>query len=380
MYRSINSVIFFTGLLVFLLLSVPCFAGPDKETAKLINDLQLRKSAKPLKQNKSWKKPKVIVVTMMKRQLKSRPDAIKWLQKVAGGARIIETNSRSVEPELLKDADVLLGYCNHHNLKHGPKLRYILNYSAGVDHCIKTDLSKRKGLVVTNSKRILGPPIAEHVIGMMYSHTRKLYVYHQRQLEKKWDRKATKRDKLWEVQGRTMLVVGLGGIGTEVAKRANGLGMTVIGLRNSSRKGPKYVSYVGLSNELHKLAGKADVVVNTVPLTPKTKYMFDAKFFKSMKRDAYFINVGRGQSVVSKDLVEALNKGIIGGAALDVQDPEPLPPDNPLWTAKNITITPHISSGSERRMSRFWLLVRENLRRYVNGEKMLNEVNIKRGY
>jgi len=99
-----------------------------------------------------------------------------------------------------------------------------------------------------------------------------------------------------------------------------------------------------------------------------------------MKPGTYFINVGRGKSVVTADLIDALNTGHLGGTALDVQDPEPLPADHPLWQAKNIIITPHISAGSDRQMQRYWLVVRENLRRYVNGERMLNVVNLGRGY
>jgi len=152
---------------------------------------------------------------------------------------------------------------------------------------------------------------------------------------------------MWEVQDRTLLVVGLGGIGTEVAWRADGLGMRVIAIRNSSRSGPAFVDYVGLPNELLKLAAEADVVVNTTPLTAKTQGMFDRRFFRSMKPGTYFINVGRGKSVVTADLIDALNSGHLGGAALDVQDPEPLPADHPLWQAKNIIITPHISAGSD---------------------------------
>ena len=185
---------------------------------------------------------------------------------------------------------------------------------------------------------------------------------------------------MWEVQGRTMLVVGLGGIGTEIARRANGLGMRVIATRNTSRKGPDFVEYVGLAHELPKLVGQADVVVNATPLTPATTGLFDRTFFGTMKQGAYFINVGRGKSVVTGDLIDALNSGRVGGAALDVQDPEPLPPDHPLWTAKNVIITPHISAGSDEQMQRFWLVVRENLRRYTNGERMLNVVDVKRGY
>jgi phosphoglycerate dehydrogenase-like enzyme len=215
---------------------------------------------------------------------------------------------------------------------------------------------------------------------MMYMLTRKLYVFRDRQRERKWDRRAVPRTQMWEVQGRTMLVVGLGGIGTEIARRAHALGMRVIATRNSTRDGPDFVAYIGLAHELHELARQADVVVNATPLTPTTTGLFDRVFFQAMKPGAYFINVGRGKSVVTQHLIDALNSGRLGGAALDVQDPEPLPPEHPLWAANNIIITPHISAGSDVQMTRFWLVVRENLRRYVNGERMLNVVDIKRGY
>jgi len=281
---------------------------------------------------------------------------------------------------LLDGADVLLGYCTDETLKNGRDLRYILNYSAGVDKCTSSPLIRERDLLVTNMQRIYGPSIAEHSIGMMYMLTRKLHLYHDRQREQKWDRSAVKRTEMWEVQGRTLLVVGLGGIGTEIARRANALGMRVIATRNSSREGPDFVAYVGLSDELAELAGQADVVVNATPLTPATTALFDRRLFGKMKPGAYFINVGRGKSVVTGDLIEALNSGHLGGAALDVQDPEPLPAGHPLWSARNIVITPHISAGSDAQMERFWLLVRENLRRYTQGERMLNVVDIERGY
>ena len=355
-------------------------SGSDAATAKLIQELGLRESKQPIREAKYWQRPKRIVVVMEARQKKSKPDAVKWLKEVAGDAELVVAPSRKEAANLLEGADVLLGYCAHATLQNGKELRYILNYSAGVDKCMSSPLVHERELLVTNMQRIYGPGIAEHAIGMMYMLTRKLYVFRDRQNERKWDRSAVERTEMWEVQGRTMLVVGLGGIGTEVARRAHALGMRVIATRNSSRKGPDFVEYVGLSHELHKLAKQADVVVNATPLTPATKGLFDRKFFREMKPGAYFINVGRGQSVVTKDLIDALNSGHLGGAALDVQDPEPLPAAHPLWTAKNVIITPHISAGSDEQMGRFWLVVRENLRRYVNGERMLNVVDIKRGY
>jgi len=363
-----------------LLSGLALAAGPDVATQQLIQQLGLKESQQPIREVGYWRKPNRIVVFMGKRQRQSMPDAVNWLQQVAGDAEVVVARTRAEMVFLLDEADVLLGYCTHESLENGEQLRYILNYSAGVDRCVKSGLVHERDFLLTNMQRIYGPGIAEHVIGMMYMLTRKLHIFHDKQRQHEWDRGAVKRTDMWEVQGRTMLVVGLGGIGTEIARRAQALGMRVIATRNSSRKGPEFVDYVGLAHELPALAGQADVVVNATPLTPATQGLFDSEFFRQMKSDAYFINVGRGKSVVTQDLIDALNKGHLGGAALDVQDPEPLPREHPLWSAKNIIITPHISAGSSEQMARFWLLVRENLRRYVNGERMLNVVDIELGY
>lgn len=373
-------------LKLFILISVitvgttSVAAEPDEATIKMIKELGLKESAQPVRQEQFWQKPRRIVVLLDKRRQQSRPDAVSWLKEVAGDAEIVVAPSRQAMVDMLKGTDVLLGICNHASFKAGKNLRYILNYTAGVDRCVSSPLALKRDLLVTNMKRIYGPGIAEHAIAMMYSLTRKLHVWHDRQLEEYWNRSAVKRTDMWEVQGRTMLVVGLGGIGTEIARRASALGMKVIATRNSSRKGPAFVSYVGLANELKKLAAQADVVVNATPLTSKTRGLFNKAFFRTMKKGAYFINIGRGKSVVTDDLVQALDSGQLGGAALDVVDPEPLPQGHPLWTTPNVIITPHISAGSDAQMNRFWLLMRENLRRYVNGEKMLNVVDLKKGY
>ena len=181
---------------------------------------------------------------------------------------------------------------------------------------------------------------------------------------------------LSDLEGKTVLVVGLGGIGTEVAKRAHALGMRVIATRASGRTGPDYVSYVGLPDELLKLARDADFVVNCTPLTPQTTGIFNQAFFGTLKRSAYFLNVGRGKSVVTADLVAALGTGKIAGAGLDVVDPEPLPADNPLWRPPNVIITPHVSADTPASLAIYSLLLRENLRRYMAGEPMLSVVDM----
>jgi phosphoglycerate dehydrogenase-like enzyme len=154
----------------------------------------------------------------------------------------------------------------------------------------------------------------------------------------------------------------------------------VLATRATPRPAPAFVSEVGLAGDLTRFTPRADFVVNTLPLTPETKGQFDARVFATMKRGAYFFNVGRGATVVTDALVEALKTGTLAGAGLDVVDPEPLPAGHPLWTMPNVIITPHSSSDSDVDEESRWLVVRENLRRYVAGERMLSVVDPSRGY
>jgi phosphoglycerate dehydrogenase-like enzyme len=177
-----------------------------------------------------------------------------------------------------------------------------------------------------------------------------------------------------------MFVVGLGGIGTAIAEKAHGLGMRIVATRNSSRSGPDFIEYVGLSDEIYELAKQADVVVNTLPLTEDTRGIFNKKFFDTVKKGAYYITIGRGETTVNEDLIAALKDGRLTAAGMDVTVPEPLPADHELWTLPNIVITPHVAANTDQGRGRRWLVVRENLRRYINGDKMLNVVDKELGY
>src|SRR5882672_9184803 len=183
-----------------------------------------------------------------------------------------------------------------------------------------------------------------------------------------------------DLEGKTVLVVGLGGIGTEVARRAHAFGMKVTATRASGRTGPDYVSYVGLPEELPALAKDADFVVNCTPLTPATTGIFNAKFFALMKPTAYFLSVGRGRSTVTTDLIAALKDKRVAGAGLDVTDPEPLPAESPLWRMPNVIITPHVSADTALANEIKVEILRDNIRRYVAGEPMLSVVDIGKGY
>jgi phosphoglycerate dehydrogenase-like enzyme len=234
-------------------------------------------------------------------------------------------------------------------------------------------------LLLTNLQRTMGPSMAEHVLGMMLALSRHFEYFMRQQQEAHWAREDA-TPQLADLEGKTVLVVGLGGIGTEVARRAHALGMQVVATRASGRSGPDFVSYVGLPDELLKLAKDADFVVNCAPLTRETTSIFNREFFATLKPGAYFISVGRGRSTATADLIDALKSGRLVGAGLDVTDPEPLPADSPLWHLPNVIITPHVSADTAVSQEQRNAVLVENLRRYAAGEPMLSVVDIERGY
>lgn len=275
----------------------------------------------------------------------------------------------------------IIGFCSTKLvMSAGNNLQWFHNYRSGMDTCAKISDEKKQRILFTNSKGLASSTIAEHAMAMLLSIARGIPIYLRQQTNKKWEKASASKVTFGEIAGKTMLVVGLGGIGSEVARRANALGMNVVGIRRSSRNGPDFVSYIGLSNELYDLASKADVIVNALPLTPETEGLFDQDFFNKASKGAIFISVGRGQSTITQDLVAAIKSGQLYGAGLDVTDPEPLPINNPLWHMDNVIITPHIAGLSRESIQRMATLTIENLRRYSTGKALLNIVNMQAGY
>jgi len=353
------------------------------EASGLISELGLRESASVSRERKDWRVPKKIVVLGGGTQAGSPYDAI---TQEARGAQIVLVNSSAEMAKAAVDADVVVGLtslggiCEPEVLNPAKQLRWVFSLSAGVERCVAVPSLKDRDLLVTNLRAIEGATIAEHSIAMALALARGFDTFMEAQSKARWSRQDAATARMQTLNGKTMLVVGLGGIGGEVAERAHGIGMKVVATRSSGRTGPDYVSYVGLPDELFKLAKDADVIVNTAPLTSATTGLFDAKFFANMKPTAFFINVARGKAVVTNDLVAALNEGRIAGAGLDVTEPEPLPPEHPLWKAPNLIITPHVSSGSDLPREQRWTFIRENMRRYVAGEKVLSVVDLAREY
>ena len=338
--------------------------------AQLIETLGLHVAPTPVRERKGWHPPRVILVS------RSEGDLVPQLKQVAPEAKIISIDAAT--PKEIAAADATIGVCSPEVLKTAEHLEWIQWPAAGVERCVGQPLLRERAPLVTNLQRTMGPSISEHVIALMLALSRHFDEFYQHQQQGQWVNESG--PELADLGGATVLVVGLGGIGTEVARRAHALGMRVVATRASGHEGPDFVSYVGLADELPKLTREADFVVNCLPLTPETTGIFNKEYFATMKRSAYFISIGRGKSTVTADLAAALTQGTIAGAGLDVVDPEPLPPDNPLWHAPHVLITPHISANTAVADRTRDAIVVENLRRYVAGEPMLSVVDIAKGY
>jgi phosphoglycerate dehydrogenase-like enzyme len=351
---------------------------PEPGTAELIERLSLREAAQPLRDHPLWRKPERIGVQLPGWIAPSVPDAMQRFRRAAGDVEIVEVTGPS-DPRVAQ-LDAIVSFCGPAMLKAASSLRWLHSYTVGVEGCTLLPDIGQYEFILTNSQRTSGPTIAEHVIGLMLALTRGLQYHHRNQLEANWDRSIPADAALFDVEGKTMLVAGLGGIGSEVAQRAAGLGMRVIATRRSGGDAPGFVEYVGRPDELFELAARADVVVNALPLTRETRHLFDRRFFDAVKPGAYFISVGRGESTVTSELVAALKDGRLRAAGLDVTDPEPLPRDHELWRLPNVIITPHISSQTVEARQRMAAVAIENVRRYVVGEKLLSVVDLKAGY
>lgn len=372
--RRSRSLLAMLPLLLLTTCLEPALAGQEESVDRLIEHLGLEVASSPVRDRPDWVEPRRVVVWAFE------PERADWLRAAFPGLEILAAADTAAAARLVPGADVIIGFCDPGTLAAADRVRWVQLFSAGVERCVSLPELRQRNPLLTNMQRVAAPVMAEHVMAMVLAFARGLNRYIPQQATGEWNRDLVPEERMLTLEGKTLLVVGLGGIGTEVARRAHALGMRVLATRASSREGPQFVSYVGLPDELLALTKQADFVVNTAPLTPATTDLFDRGFFAVMKPGAYFINVGRGRSVVTADLVAALRSGGIAGAGLDVTQPEPLPADHPLWQLPNVIITPHVSTSSDLGYDDRWLIIRENLRRYLAGEPMLNVVDLERGY
>jgi phosphoglycerate dehydrogenase-like enzyme len=347
-------------------------ASPRAQTAieRLVEQTGIEAGDVAVRDAPRWRAPGKIIV---------RADYAESVTEMAPGVEVIAVSSQAEAIRHAANADAVIGYCSQRIAAEAPELQWMQITGAGAERCVNVDGIRNGEIVLTNMQKMSSPVIAEHVTAMLLGLARGLVPYAKVMEDGAWRRGQGYSNEMQSISGKTLLVVGLGGIGTEVARRAAALEIRVTGTRRSSREGPDFVEYVGLSDELLELAAKADFIVNALPITPETSGLFDSEFFAATKRGAYFINVGRGRSVVTADLLAALESGQLAGAGLDVTDPEPLPADHPLWQLPNVIITPHVAGRGGDRF-RHNTLIQENVRRFVAGDALLNVVDPELGY
>lgn len=289
-----------------------------------------------------------------------------------------------VTPETLDavaDAEVYLGLGIPATiLEAGPGLRWVHTGTAGIGSWLTASMLERD-ILFTNSAGVFGPPIAESVMAFLFHFARGLQEAHAVQRRGRWDKAAFDGPEhgLRELAGSTVGIIGLGGIGREVAWRCRAMGAGVVGVRRGSTA-VEGVRLLEGDDALATLLASSDYVVVTVPETPETVGLLDANALASMKPDAVLVNVGRGRVVDEAALVAALEAGRLGGAALDVFATEPLPEGHPLWSAPNVLITPHMSAYSLRFWDRQLALILENVDRYMEGRPLVNVVDKRAGY
>jgi phosphoglycerate dehydrogenase-like enzyme len=286
---------------------------------------------------------------------------------------VVATNSL----EQVRDVHAAYGFIDAAHLRAGTKLRWVQQGSAGVEGVLAIPELRERDIVLTNMQRILAPEIADQAIAYLLAFTRGLTHFIRKPPEGSW--RHPPEIVLDELQDKTLLVIALGGIGSEIARRAFGFGMRVLATDPKVIEKPLYVEELHRPDAFHRLIPSADVIASAVPLTPLSRGMIGAKEFGMMKRGTILINVSRGAVVDTAALVGALDRGQVAAAGLDVTDPEPLPAGHPLWT-RNVIVTPHTAGQSPGGRRRSHELFRENLRRFVAGEMLLNVVDKKAGY
>jgi phosphoglycerate dehydrogenase-like enzyme len=360
-------------------------AQPERiDLPAALSEFQLTESSRGAKELvPGWVVPRKLVVVV------DKPERTGWLQQaMPAGTTVVGVRRDAEAQALLGDADAVVEVnCAIAVGKDAPKLRWVHGSSGGGDTCLQVAGIASGEVILTNSQKVKNTVLAEIGMGYVFALARSVDVT----LENQRQRDLNRRGRLGKrIEGSTMLIVGLGGAGTEIARMANAMGMKVIATDPVNRNPPAFVSHVGLPDELPALVGQADVVMIAAPLTPATRGLFNASMFARMKRDAIFVNWARADIVVAEDLAAALKAGTIGSAALNWATQTPLPKDHPLWDAPNLILAPwagapsapsmDVSPKAARDNELRWVVVRENMRRFATGAKMYSVFDLARGY
>jgi phosphoglycerate dehydrogenase-like enzyme len=303
------------------------------------------------------------------------PDAVRELQAATPGASVVAPEKDKLLAEAA-DADAILGSMNPQLFRAAKKLKWVQIYSAGFEY-LRFPEFLASDVVLTNCKIIQGPNIADHAMALLLALTRDLNKVIPDRTSEEWRRNTYHPI---ELHGKTAVIIGVGGIGSQIAQRAQAFGMTVIGVDPKDMPLNPYVSRMVYPDQLDTVLPEADVVFVAAPHTPASEGMMGARQFELLKRGAYFVAVSRGKLYDTGALVKALDSKRLAGAGLDVTNPEPLPKGHPLWRFENVIVTPHIAGQSDNVEARRLALLKENVARFAKGQPLLNVVDKQKGY
>ncbi|MDE0106023.1 MAG: D-2-hydroxyacid dehydrogenase [Bryobacterales bacterium] len=315
--------------------------------------------------------------------------------EAAGSMEVVNCSLESEAISEMAEADAFFGKLTPPMLAAAGRLRWVQSPTASLEHYVFPQLVNHPAQL-TNMRGLFHDNIADHVLGCMLCFCRNLHIYIRQQQRRLWKPHGGPKEGQSFQSGpavttsvdlahttlasATLGVVGLGSIGSEVARRGICLGMRVLAVDSDPRPAPAGVRGPWPVGRLNDLLEESDYVVIAAPHTPETEGMFCADRFARMKPTAVVINIGRGVIVKLDDLTEALRCGQIGGAALDVYETEPLPKGHPLWAFENVILTPHVAGHSPEIASRHLEVLLGNLRRFVRGEPLKNVVDKRRWF
>ncbi len=305
----------------------------------------------------------------------------KWqkeaILKVMPNVTFLEPRTDGKLEELIQTANILYGSTNisPRELACSKSLKMLHVTSTGVDRYLVPEF-EQSDIILVNSRGVHGVTVGDHAMAMLLALSRGFPGAWDNKRNKKWN---ANKNEIINLPGKTVGLLGLGAIGVEVAARSKAFGMKVSGIRRSG-KHSAYVDEVLPPSGMNQILNKSDFIVCSLPLTQATYHLITIREFTMMKQSAFFINVGRGPVVKESDLIEALSKGLIKGAGLDVFEEEPLPINSPLWEMPNVIITPHSAGFDERRDEKSMNIFVENLIRYQQGRPLVNVVDKRAGY
>ena len=296
------------------------------------------------------------------------------------GVNLVMATDRAAQMREIVDADAVIGAPNGELLQMGKNVKWVQIMSAGVEtvlHLSGSNYLRDSDIVLTNNQIVQGPEIADHALALLLTLSRGLLKFERMRTDETWQPRPYPGI---ELRGKTAVVVGVGGIGSQIALRAWAFGMNVIGVDPEDIPFSPFISRVVKPDMIDTVLPQADVLFISAPHTPQSHKMIGPKQFELLKQNAYFIAVSRGGTYDLNSLIKSLDSRRLAGAGVDVMDPEPLPKGNALWKFDNVVITPHIAGRSDQDRGRMVGTIGQNIRRFVAGQPLINVVDKKKGY